>query len=37
MKRYDKVPDILDTSVSHEVIGAHGNFWRGKTQSSSLS
>jgi hypothetical protein len=32
MKRYDKVLDILDTAVNHEVIGGHGNFWRGKTR-----
>ena len=36
MKRYDKVLDILDTAVSHEVIGAHGNFWRGKTREQFI-
>ena len=37
MKRYDKVLDILDTAVSHEVIGAHGNFWRGKTREQFIA
>ena len=31
MKRFDHVVDILDTAVNHQIIGAHGNFWRGKT------
>jgi hypothetical protein len=37
MKRYDRVLDILDTAVNHEVIGAHGNFWRGKTREQFIA
>jgi hypothetical protein len=31
MKRFDHVVEILDTAVNHQIIGAHGNFWRGTT------
>jgi hypothetical protein len=28
VKRYDRVKEILDSSVNGEAIGAHGAFWR---------
>lgn len=31
MKRFARVIEILETAVNGETIGAHGNFWRGKT------
>jgi hypothetical protein len=37
VKRFEKVVDILDTAVSHQAIGAHGNFWRNKTREQFIA
>ena len=37
MKRLDRIVDILETAVNREVIGAHRNFWRGKTRDQFIA
>jgi hypothetical protein len=37
MTRYDRVLEILETSVNQEPIGAHGNFWRNKTRDQFVA
>lgn len=37
MKRFSEVKNILEEAVSEENIGAHGNFWRGKTREQFVA
>jgi hypothetical protein len=37
MNRYEQVIQILENAVHGDKIGAHGNFWRGKTRDQFVA
>jgi hypothetical protein len=37
MTRYEQVQQILEEAVEGTVIGAHGNFWRGKSRDQFIA